>query len=125
MDQQEIENLLVSSGYEEPQFGAAQNVYENGAHSKSYAVLSVLDGLTTSIVKGTPVTGESRGGDPISGTVYSDAEANAMTLEIQYDTEATQASYSTCQWGGSSEPVKDGCTFVVILLALLRINRFG
>lgn len=106
MDQQEIESLL--SG-DTPQYGAVTAVYENGAHSKSYAVLSVPSGLPTSAVKGTAVIGKAINGADITGKIYENASSGATTVKVQYDTSDDHATYVGCQVGGSSSPVTDGC----------------
>lgn len=106
MDQQEIEVLIANGEY-----GAAKNVYEQGAHSKSYAVLTLTSALSTGVPKGTLIEGTSVDGNAISGKAYSDHEAGAMTLEVQYSTSDIQASYVGCQVGGSSDPVLGGCKF--------------
>jgi hypothetical protein len=107
LDQQEI---TVHVGSDTPQWGKAQAVYENGAHSKSYAVMTMVNALTTSASEGAEVTGTSQAGEALLGSVYADADSQSQTLQVQYATQDVMANYVGCHVGGSSEPVEDGCT---------------
>jgi hypothetical protein len=103
LDQREIETLIAEGNY-----SAAQNVYEQGAHSKSIAVLTLSTGLTKVIPEGSQIEGRNVKSRAVSGKAYKDFSVGTKTIEVQYDTSDIQASYVGCQVGGSSEPVIDG-----------------
>jgi hypothetical protein len=109
LDQQEIENLIAEGNYSE-----AQNVYEQGAHSKSIAVLTLSTDLRKAVPEGTKIEGRNMKSRAVSGKAYKDYEAGATIIEVQYDTSGIQASYVGCQVGGSSEPVLDGCKYELL-----------
>lgn len=88
---------------------AALAVYQKGAHSKSYAHVTLDTALTSAVSKGVAVVGKTANGDDVSGQVLKDAAAGDTELKVQYDTTTVQESYVTCQVGGSSAPVTDGC----------------
>ncbi len=107
MDQKEIDTLL--SG-EEIQWLAAQSVYELGAHSKSYAELTLSEPLETSLAADTQVEGVAIDDTTkVSGRVMDDAASGVSTITVQYHTLDNMATYVSCQVGGSSAPVTTGC----------------
>ena len=102
---------------------AALAVYQKGAHSKSYAQVTLATALTSDITEGVAVVGKNANGDEISGTTMSSASAGSTELKIQYDTSSVQASYVTCQVGGSPSPVTDGCKTDLWCLYDKRLTR--
>lgn len=108
LDQMSIQTQL---GLAQPDFLAAKKVYENGGHSKSYAVLSLNSDLTASYNKGSAVSAPSYGGDVATGKLYKDAEQGDSIIYVQYSTGDSQENYQFCQVGGlpQAEQVTSGC----------------
>ena len=102
-----IENNLAAGTDDGRQ--AALAVYQKGAHSKSYAHVTLDTALVSDVSGGVTVVGKNANGDEIRGKVMSSAAAGETKLMVQYDTTIFQASYVGCQVGGSPEPVTDGC----------------
>lgn len=112
LDQQEIELLLTDQYL----WGAAQKVYEQGAHSKSYAEITLAAPLEGSFAQGAEVQGTANDGSTISGKIMAATESGAQTIQVQYATSDKQVRYVGCQVGGSSEPFTDGCKFFVSMV---------
>lgn len=94
-------------------WGAAQRVYELGAHSKSYAELTLSAPLDTSLAADTAVTGVATdGSSAVTGKIMEAAASGAQTVKVQYSTTKDQATYVGCQVGGSSSPVTTGCKYL-------------
>lgn len=97
-------------------WGPATRVYQEGAHSKSYAEVTLSSALTSALAVDTPVTGVAEDGTTeVTGKLMEAAESGAQTIQIQYTTSSKQASYVGCQVGGSSEPVTAGCKYYLYL----------
>ena len=94
-------------------------VYQKGAHSKSFAEVTLDTALSSAVTKGVAVVGKNANGDEIAGSVYADAAAGDSVLKVQYDTSSVQATYVGCQVGGSPTPVTDGCKPVKAMYATL------
>lgn len=91
---------------------AALAVYQRGAHSKSWAQVTLDTALASDVNSGVVVVGKNANGDEINGKTMGSSAAGSTELKVQYDTSSIQASYVTCQVGGSPSPVTDGCKTV-------------
>jgi len=81
-------------------FKIAQNIYENGGHSKSYAVLTLDNNLETVVNKKDAVKLVPQAGEPsIEGKAYAKAEAGTKTVLVQYSTSDTQDEWVKCRVG--------------------------
>ena len=97
-------------------FDLAKKIYEEGGHSKSYAILTLDTPPTSTITKRTEFIGQNAAGQDVRAKVY--AETTDGTLKLQYLTTSVQASYVDCQVGAlaaTGEANTNGCkyTFVV------------
>jgi len=111
LDQKSIETQLALQT--EESFDKAEEIYNNGGHSKSYAKILLTEptGLRLPLAKGTPVSGTTTSGESVTGKLYSDAEAGDRTIKIQYKTLDVQEMYVGCQVGSlpPNEHVTFGC----------------
>jgi hypothetical protein len=107
LDQQAIEQQLAA-GTEEG-MANAMKVYQEGAFSKSYAVLNLAAPLTAQIQSGVEVKGKTTAGNEVIGNLLEDADIGDSVLHVQYATTNVQASYVGCQVGANPEPVTEGC----------------
>lgn len=71
-----------------------------GGHSKSYAKLTITNGVTPSYPDGTSLSGTDNNGQEVVGKVYKSSDAPAGQIWLQYQTTDVQASYVGCQVGG-------------------------
>jgi hypothetical protein len=90
-------------------FDNARNIYKEGGHSKSYAVLSLTTALSSSVSEGTSITGSNNMGDVVTGEAYVEATSGSRELQFRYGISSNQVSYSGCQVGGLSETNTAGC----------------
>lgn len=90
-------------------FGIAARVYQEGAHSKSFAQVTLGTALTSSLTKGTVIEGVTSGGSQVVGKALKDFASGATSIEIQYLTTDIQASYVGCQVGARPDPNLGGC----------------
>jgi hypothetical protein len=100
----------------------AQDIYEQGAFSKSVATVTLNAALSVPISAGTAVTGTGVNDEEVIGKVYAAATAGDETLRIQYDVNSIQSSYVGCQVGANPDPVTDGC---FAQTGALTIDGFG
>lgn len=120
-DQAAIETLL--SDETDESFAAAQNIYNMGGNSKSYATVTLDSALTGSVAKGNAVTGTDTTGAEVRGKMYSAYDGGTTTVNIQYVTSDIQESYVGCQVGALPASVQEtsGC-FTDLANATLNIN---
>lgn len=102
LDQEAIEKQLGFST--EASFQIAQDIYEQGAHSKAYAVLNLDSGLTAPVAKGGTIKGYSVSDSSIETTAYSAADVGSTTLKVKYQTFDT-GRHNECSVGAL--PVED------------------
>lgn len=88
---------------------AALGVYTKGAHSKSYAEVTLSTPLTGTVQKGVEAIGVDTKGNEVRGNVYADTASGSSTLKIQYATTSVQETYVNCQVGANPTPNTDGC----------------
>jgi hypothetical protein len=98
-------------GYES--YYAAEDVYREGAHSKSVAKLNLKTPLDTEIPAGSEVVGFTKtGGAQVKGRLLETAKANQTVVLVRYDVNEIQANYVNCQVGGSPAPETSGCEWI-------------
>jgi hypothetical protein len=96
LDQQEMEMHLAATP---PNWAAARNIYQLGAHSGARAELDFSASFASELPEGRRVT---QAGNPAAvGSVKTTAAAGATYLVVSYQ--------STCQQGGTSTPNVTGC----------------
>mmetsp|Transcript_33646 Transcript_33646/g.81553 ORF Transcript_33646/g.81553 Transcript_33646/m.81553 type:complete len:577 (+) Transcript_33646:1438-3168(+) len=88
----------------EESFVKAKRVYEEGAHTKPFAILTLLAPLEIELKNGDLVAGETPNQDTIAGTVIGDHPIGSMQLAIIYN-----ASTRDCSVGASWNPQTQGC----------------
>ena len=109
LDQQKIEELLDLQT--EESFAQAQRMYEEGAFSKTVSTLTLSAALTVALPHGTKMVGSTsdtsdvvasgRSASPVEVFAYSDQEAGATTIRVQYLNEG-------CYVGANPDPVTSG-----------------
>lgn len=90
-------------------FQNARDIYTDGGHSKSVAMVKLSSALTKALSKGTVVSGTNADGSPVYGKVYENYANGESNIGIQYKTTDNQKSYVGCQVGGLPSPSTDGC----------------
>ena len=115
----QIASLLADGDLEN-----AKKVYELGAHSRSYAELSLgFEGLPGDIGPHSIASGISVSGQAITGVGIDEAKLGAKTVKIQYHNDDNPVK---CLVGGNPDPVTEGCrlsTLPVVETHII-INRF-
>jgi len=108
LDQDALEKQLGFSTAES--FQIAQDIYEQGAHSKAYAEVTLDTPLTSAVSKGAAITGYSTTGSSIETTAYSAADASSSTLKIKYQT-FDSGRHNECSVGALpvADQYKNGC----------------
>jgi len=107
LDQKAIEEQLAL--HTSQAFGLAKSIYNEGGHSKSYAVLSLSSPLTSDILKDAAIVGKSSTGQEISCKAKEDYPVGSQSIEAFYTTTDIQASYMGCQVGGLVTKNLAGC----------------
>lgn len=103
LDQKSLQNQLSDPA--DGGMAAAQKVYTEGGHSKSYALVSLTGeaGLASEVKKGTKINGLNSAGGEVAGKAYSDYDAGAKEIKVQYVTSDVQSDYVKCKVGGLPE----------------------
>lgn len=83
----------------ESSFALAKKVYAEGGHSKSYAKLTITNGVTPNYPDGTLLSGVDNENQEVVGKVYKSSSTPAGQIWIQYQTTDVQSSYVGCQVG--------------------------
>jgi len=107
LDQAAIESQLSLKTPES--FENARNIYNKGGNSKSYALITVANGLTSAVNKGDPILGKNAEGLEIRGKAYQDYVQGATQIKVQYATTDIQENYVECQVGALVETTMVGC----------------
>jgi hypothetical protein len=94
LDQATIEEELASEN-----FDAARYLYEDGAHSKSFAELTLTTELPKQVEEDTVVTGLADDRNDVKGKFLKTYPAGATVIQVQYHEFQIQDSYSNCQVG--------------------------
>ena len=109
LDQKSMETQL-GVGTEEG-FQLAKDIYEQGGHSKSHAVITLKTDLAADLSKGTKITGFDTEGNTIEARAYSSASAGTNVIKIKYATTNIQATHVGCFVGAlvDTDHRKKGC----------------
>lgn len=92
-------------------WNSAENIYRNGAFSKSVAKIKLDSPLEDEFPVGSVVRGLDTDGFEVSGRLYKVAKAEQRELMVQYDTNEVQTNYVNCQVGANPAPNVAGCKF--------------
>jgi len=107
LDQKAIEAQLSLKTPEA--FEKARKIYNNGGHSKSYALITLIDALKSDVKKSDPISSTNEKGS-VSGKAYEDYDKGTTgEIKVLYSTTDLQASYVDCQVGALTEPNMSGC----------------
>jgi len=90
-------------------WNSAENIYRNGAFSKSVAKIKLDSPLEDEFPVGSVVRGLDTDGFEVSGRLYKVAKAEQRELMVQYDTNEVQTNYVNCQVGANPAPNVAGC----------------
>ena len=95
--------------------GLAQDVYERGVSSMSYAELTLEEPLATALEKGTLVMGTSVNGTQARGTLMEPYSDGSQVIKVVYEVSDVQDSYVNCRVGGAPEPymILEGCKYAM------------
>jgi hypothetical protein len=107
LDQLAIEEQLALQTSQA--FGLAKGIYNEGGHSKSYAMLTLSSGLTYAILEDASIVGTNADGNEVSLKSAEDYAAGATVIKAYYTTTDIQASYVGCQVGGLVTKNLAGC----------------
>lgn len=97
LDQKAIEGRLALAT--EASFEEAEDIYLNGGHSKSYALVELTPTLSKPVSKGTIVSGTTESGAKTTAKFYESYDAGMGMVKLQYQTTDIQESYVTCRVG--------------------------
>lgn len=97
-----LDQKLMEEALDAKDFARAENIYNNGGHSKSFAVLTITGNVPQFIKKETPLSGFDDNGNAVTGTAMKDTNEASGTIQFQYDTFINQEQHVTCQVGGLS-----------------------
>lgn len=111
LDQRTIVARLASESIDG--LAAAEKVFEMGAFSDTFAVLTITDGgfSNLSVPAGTPVVGTTASGATIRGIANFGSDFGNSTLEVHY-VSASESSSNVCSVGGNPQPITTGCKFL-------------
>mmetsp|Transcript_12624 Transcript_12624/g.27266 ORF Transcript_12624/g.27266 Transcript_12624/m.27266 type:complete len:523 (-) Transcript_12624:90-1658(-) len=90
-------------------FQQAQQIYNKGGHSKSYALITLTVGLASDIKKGEQILGKNAAGTQVNGKAAADYESGLQQIKVYYATTDVQESYMTCRVGALVDTMTDGC----------------
>ena len=88
-------------------FVTAREVYEFGAYSKSFAMLTLDSPLPSKVEKGTELEATDLQNRTITGKALSDATDSI--IQFQYPVSEEQANHVACRVGANPNPLTDGC----------------
>jgi len=107
LDQEAMEEQLDLGTVES--FANALALYNEGAHSKSVAQVTLAAPLTVNVSQGTSIMGVNATGAEVAGKAYTDNVVGATSITVQYKTSDSQKNYVGCQVGASQSPNTEGC----------------
>jgi hypothetical protein len=108
LDQKAMESELSKAT--DQSFAKAKEIYNDGAHSKSYAKITLSAGLPASVNKGQAATGVDGSGNEVAGKMYATYQAGDTEVRFQYRTGDQQSTYVNCQVGAlGSAGNLEGC----------------
>jgi hypothetical protein len=100
------EQLSIGS---ESSFRRAWNIYLQGGHTRSTAVLKLNEPLMRGLSEATLVTGQTEDGSTVTGNLVDNYPNGIAAIEVIYTTSNLQKTYVNCQVGGLENPNLDGC----------------
>lgn len=103
---------ILSTGVESD-FLKAYGVYEFGANSRPYAMLSFDRGLPVDVNEGVSIKGNTITNKPVEGLVLQNAKHGSQTLKVEY------IGSPSCVVGGNPNPQTEGCKFSKVWWILL------
>lgn len=111
LDQYEMWNNLIR--YNLLGFDNAKQLYRLGAHSQSYAHVTLDAPLTKSLsTKSTQIMGQNSFGQTVTGYLLEDAPIDSNKLNVVYDVKGggeNPDDVLKCQIGVGMNPITDGC----------------
>jgi len=110
-DQMHMQTALQTDGGTTTGFLNARKIYTEGGNSKSYALITVTEGLNSDIAKGAVIIGMNMNGEEVRGTAYDDYAKGETVLKMTYNTSEDQATWVRCRVGGLQkvDQVTAGC----------------
>jgi hypothetical protein len=100
-------------------YAKAKNIYQNGAHSKPIAEVTITGGAPAAIPEGAEVIGKTTSGQEVRGEALEAAASGASVLRIQYHTTPIQEAYVGCQVGAlEKDGNTEGCKFATRYVVL-------
>lgn len=106
----DLDQRLLQSLLQQRNFSQASRVYNEGAHSKSYASV-ILQESTGKINANTAFVGTTIHGEPITLYATDDTPAGETHIHLRYKTSKEHELY--CHVGSNPAPVLDGCLATV------------
>ncbi|CAJ1948865.1 unnamed protein product [Cylindrotheca closterium] len=109
LDQNLIEIEL--SKQTDSSFQAAEQIYNQGGSSKSYAELTLNNPLFSTVEEGTLIQGEASNGLDVNGKAYGTYVQGSTVIRMSYQTSDDQDNHVGCMVGGLplSNQKTDGC----------------
>jgi len=90
-------------------FQAAQQIYNQGGNSKSYATVTLSAPLAAQVPRFDIILGKSEDDREVGGKALFSFQPGETELRIQYATTDVQASYVNCQVGALVDTNTEGC----------------
>lgn len=90
-------------------FAAALRIYQEGAFSRSYAILTVDEPLPTAVKQGAKITGMNDEAERVTGQALRPMDAGQTELRVLYDTTDNDNAATGCRVGANPKPVVEGC----------------
>jgi hypothetical protein len=90
-------------------FLEASRVYERGAFSRPYAVLTLGKPLPHKVKIGTSITGRSREGVHLDCEALETTDQGQSTLKVRYRGTESLDPKTRCAVGANPEPMTAGC----------------
>lgn len=111
---QDLQSIMSQlSKYSYQSFLAATKIYQEGGHSKSYAILTLDDSLAggLNIMNSTLLNGEDINGRTVWGSAMEDMSDGKVKFQYKDNAEVALSGYEDCRVGGLPENdyVYDGC----------------
>mmetsp|Transcript_3758 Transcript_3758/g.5526 ORF Transcript_3758/g.5526 Transcript_3758/m.5526 type:complete len:519 (+) Transcript_3758:80-1636(+) len=109
LDQDQVAMASAISLGTEDGLQQSRKIYTMGGNSKSFAVLTLNEAITTAANKGEAVSGTDDEGKTVTGTIYADAPAGATEIKVQYSITEDRLAHVGCRVGGLTNIVTEGC----------------
>lgn len=125
LDQEEFNLQLAERRVE-----MAMNIYEQGGHSGSYALLNITDGTKgVTYPAGTVVKGFAAVNETVTGTLLEAVTfaGSVAQVKVLYDVGEEQLYYVDCQVGGLwtvNRANRDGCKCILCVIVPFFLSKF-